>query len=230
MRRIFLVCAALAALSLVASHQVQAQNASSVKGTFAFTLAESCVQQNSFSSPGFDSNFRITDPNGAMTYGGASNGEMIFDGKGGVSVVNAAATNIFNASGFLQPRSIPLGFGFGPALPFSCTGHYSVDNDGNITAGLTCTASIDPKNPGNPLDLHDGTGPRVITGFQSQFNMEGVMPQNSFHLLLTDLGKPPVQTVDIFNYKAGTNPPQALPDLIANRVCTRSTTLVRISP
>src|SRR5437868_4474299 len=130
MRRIFLVCAALVALSLIVSQQARAQGASSVKGTYAFTLAESCVQQNSFSPPGFDTtpppSFKILDPNGAMTYGGASNGEMIFDGKGGVNVINAAATNIFNASFFLQPGSVPLGFGFGPALPFSCTGHYSV--------------------------------------------------------------------------------------------------------
>jgi hypothetical protein len=230
MGRIFSVCATLAALSLVASQQVSAGDASSVKGTFAFTLAETCVQQacppqcsKQPVQPGFGADFTIKDANGAMTYGGASDGLMVFDGRGGVSIHNAFATNIFNASSFLSPGMIPLGFGFGPALPFSCVGNYSVSG-GQITANLTCTATIDPKNPGNKP-------PNVITGFTSKFNMKGVLPQNPFHLLLTDLGDN-LQPVTIFvnggqghslNGNMGSN-------IMATRVCTRSTTLDRVSP
>jgi hypothetical protein len=207
MRRICSVCATLVALSLVVSQQARAQGASSVKGTFAFTLAESCVQQNSFDVPGFDSNFKIVDPAGAMTYGGASDGLMVFDGRGKVSIEQAAATNIFNAASFLATGSVPLGFGFGPALQFSCTGTYTVSG-GNIAADLTCNATL-PTNPEN------------FTGFQSTFSMRGFLPQNPFHLVLTDIGNT-VQPVTIF-VKGG-------PDLMAQRVCTRSTTLVRVSP
>lgn len=205
MRRTLLVCAALVALSLVVSQQVRADDG--VKGTFAFTLAESCVQQNGFDVPGFDSNFKIVDPAGAMTYGGASDGLMVFDGKGRVNIQEAAATNIFNASSFLQPGQVPLGFGFGPALQFSCTGTYTV-SAGDIAANLTCTAAL-PTNPFN------------FTGFQSKFSMRGFLPQNPFHLVLTDIGNT-VQPVTIF-VKGG-------PDLMAQRVCTRATTLDRISP
>jgi hypothetical protein len=213
MRRSFSVFATLGALSLVVSQQVRADDVDDLIGTYAFTLAESCVQQNSFDVPGFDSNFKILDPSGAMTYGGASNGLMVFDGRGNVSIQQAAATNIFNASNFLTTGSIPLGFGFGPALPFTCTGNYTV-NGGNIAANLTCTASISPSNPANV------GAQTVITGFQSTFSLQGVLPQNPSHLVLTDLGNT-VQPVVIF-VQGGSN-------LNAQRVCTRAITLDRVS-
>jgi hypothetical protein len=237
MRRILVACATVGALSLVASQQVPASDVNNVKGTYGFTLAESCVQQNSFAGTGFDDNFRITDPNGAMTYGGASDGLMVFDGRGGVSFQQAAATNIFNSSSFLMgpnnsispptPGSIPLGFGFGPALPFTCTGNYSVSGGkmATISLAVTCTATISPSNPGNPIDIGDGIS-RVVTGFSSTFNMTGPLPQDPSNLVLTDIGNS-VQTVGIFNYNLTTG--QSLPDLIAHRVCTRSTTTARIS-
>jgi hypothetical protein len=238
MCRILLVSATLAALSLAASQPVSAGDENSVKGTFAFTLAETCVQQASFPNPGqvvpgFDANFKILDPNGAMTYGGASDGLMVFDGSGRVSIRNAFATNIFNACGpsvpasvlvpnpgppgwkvapgctsppFLSTGSIPLGFGFGPAIPFSCSGPYSVSG-AQITVNLTCTAML--KNTTN------------ITGFTSMFNMKGVLPQNPFHLLLTDLGD---QLQPVAIHVSGA------PDIMVTRVCTRSTTLDRVSP
>jgi len=229
MRGIFSVCAALGALSIVTSQSVSAGDASSVKGTFAFTLAETCVQQAGFGEPSFGADFTIKDPSGAMTYGGASDGMMVFDGKGNVSITDAEATNIFNASSFLTTGSIPLGFGFGPALPFSCVGEYTVGG-GQITANLTCTATIDPNNPGN-LPPHNSNPNVIITGFSSMFNMKGVLPQNPFHLLLTDIGDN-LQPVTIFvnggeghslNGNKGFN-------IMATRVCTRSTTLDRVSP
>lgn len=214
MLRTFSVCATLAALSLVASQQVSAGGAGDgghvydLRGTYAFTLAESCVQQNSFDTPGFDpKTFAILDSGGAMTYGGASNGLMVFDGRGKVSIEQAAATNIFNAASFLATGSVPLGFGFGPALPFTCTGAYTLSG-GNITANFTCTATLPTPNPAN------------FTGFQSTFNMTGVFPEDPSHLVLTDLGNT-VQPVIIFV--------QNSPNLNAQRVCTRATTLNLVS-
>jgi hypothetical protein len=218
MRRIFSVCATLGALSLVVSQQVRAGDERDLKGTYAFTLAESCVQQNSFDPPGFDSNFRIVDPAGAMTYGGASDGLMVFDGRGKVSIQQAAATNIFNAPSFLATGSIPLGFGFGPALPFTCVGDYTVSG-GKIAADFTCTASISPTNPGNP-DPNN-----AITGFQSVFNMRGFLSQNPSHLVLTDIGDS-LQPVTIFVNGGASNGGSNIP---ATRVCTRATTLDLVS-
>jgi hypothetical protein len=190
-----------------------------VKGTYAFTLAEKCVQVG---DPGFDpTTFRIPDPANpqfgfpsAITYGGASDGLMVFDGRGGMSVQQGRATNVMNAPEFLTPGMIPLGIGFGPAIPFTCVGNYTVSG-GEIAANLTCNAAISPSNPANA-----NAGNNPITGFQSVFTMEGFVPQNPFHLLLTDIGNT-VQKVTIFQ--------QGKPDIIQNRVCTRSTTLDLVS-
>ena len=222
MLRTFSVCATLAALSLVVSQQVSAGGAEDgghvydLMGTYAFTLAESCVQQVSLPLtdlmgnivPAFGSDFTINDPLGAMTYGGASDGLMVFDGKGNVSIENAEATNIFNADSsyvfpppagdhsFLTQGKIPLGFGFGPALPFSCVGTYTVSG-GQITIdNLQCTASISSTNPGN-LPPHNTNPNAIITGFTSIFNMKGVLPQDRSHLLLTDIGNN-LQSLTIF--------------------------------
>jgi hypothetical protein len=214
MHRLFPVCAALAALSLVASQPVRAADVDDVKGTYAFTLAEKCVHQRTFKLPpgnnGFNSNFQITDPMGAMTYGGASDGLMVFDGKGGVSFQAAEATNVMNSvPDFLQTGDVPLGFGFGPAIPFTCTGSYSVVGGkkiDTITLAVTCSATV-PPNPS-------------VLGFSSTFNMKGPLPQNPSHFVLTDIGNS-VQLVTIFLKPSGT--------VTQHRVCTRSTTLDRVS-
>lgn len=239
MRRTFWVCATLGALSLVLSQQVRADGVRNLIGTYAFTLAESCVQQvslpltdaNGNILPAFGPDFTINDPLGAMTYGGASDGLMVFDGKGKVSIENAEATNIFNAdssygdNAFLTTGKIPLGFGFGPALPFSCVGTYTVSG-GQITINnLQCTATISPTNPGN-LPPHNPNYPNgIITGFTSTFNLKGVLPQDLSHLLLTDIGNN-LQSVTIF-VNGGAS--QGGADVPATRVCTRSTTLGLVS-
>jgi hypothetical protein len=188
-----------------------------LKGTYVFTLTEKCVHQLGANTPGFDSNFHLVDPAGAETYSGASDGFMIFDGGGGVSVVSGRATNIMNATNRLIPplaTPVPLGFGLGPALPFSCTGTYSIVN-GKITALLTCNASLTLPNVFNS------------TGFRSQFTLEGALPhaQGFFppnNLLLTDIGNT-VQPVTIF---FATNP---VTTAMQQRICTRSTNLVLVS-
>jgi hypothetical protein len=218
MRRTLSVCAALVALSLVVSQQARAEGASNVKGTYAFTLAEKCVQVG---DPGFDpTTFKIPNPpnpqfgfTSAITYGGASDGLMVVDGRGGVSIQKGRATNVMNAPEFLTPGSIPLGIGFGPAIPFTCVGNYTVVG-GEIAANLTCNATISPSNPANAGSSNP------FTGFQSVFTMEGSVPQNPFHLLLTDIGNT-VQKVTIFK--------QDKSMIFQNRICTRSTTLDRVS-
>jgi len=185
-----------------------------LKGRYAFTLAEKCVHQLGVNTPGFDSKtLGILDSAGAETYSGASDGLMIFDGKGGVTIEQARATNIMNAANRLvQPiiTPIPLGFGIGGELGFTCKGSYNVSKDGIIAVNpLTCTATLPQPNVFN------------ASGFQSIFNMTGWLPQNSDHLLLTDIGKD-VQPVTIFFNGGGAASQQ--------RICTRSTSLVLIAP
>ena len=213
MRRVFSWCAALAALILAMSQQVRAQDQTDLlSGTYAFTLAEKCVHQLNANTPGFGTQaggpFAIADT-GAHTYGGASDGIMLFDGNGGVRLELGRATNIMNdASMFLGQGKVPLGFGFGPALPFRCNGKYAV-TDGRISVNLTCMATVPP----NPM----------VLGFSSTFSMEGFFPLGRggrSHLLLTDIGNA-VQPVTIFLVGGGS--------VMQQRVCTRSTTLVFIS-
>lgn len=191
----------------------------SLKGTYAFTLAETCVQQSlvgTFSGhPGFDlKTLQILDPLGAISYGGASDGLVVFDGKGGAQLLQGRATNIMNAPSsiappsddLLLPGSVPLGLGFGAAIPFTCAGNYTVSG-GKIGLNLTCNATVAP----NPIAF----------GFSSSFNMTGWVPQgNGHHLLLTDIGNA-VQPVTIFLKPSGT--------LHSQRICTRSTSLVLVS-
>ena len=188
-----------------------------LKGSYVFTLTEKCVHQLGANTPGFDSNFHLVDPSGAETYSGASDGFMVFDGNGGASVVSGRATNIMNATNRLIPplaTPVPLGFGLGPALPFSCTGDYSIVN-GKITVQLTCNAALTLPNVFNS------------TGFQSKFTLEGALPHaRGFfppdNLLLTDIGNT-VQPVTIF---FATNP---VTTAMQQRICTRSTNLVLVS-
>ena len=216
MRRVIQWCAALAALILVLYLPWQngrAQGVDELKGRYAFMLTEKCVHQLSFNVPGFNNNFQLVDPAGAETYSGASDGIMVFDGNGGASIEQGRATNIMNAQNRLvQPiiTPVPLGFGLGPALPFTCTGAYAL-KAGKITVPLTCNATLSLPNVFNS------------TGFQSMFSLEGSLPQNRGHLLLTDIGNT-VQPVTIF---FPGNPP---PSVHQQRICTRSVTLVRISP
>jgi hypothetical protein len=247
-RRISAVCATLTAL--IASQQVSAggnhpPGVDDLKGTYAFTLAESCVQQVNFDTPGFDNSFTILDSNGAMTYGGASNGLMVFDGRGKVSFQQAAATNIFNADSsysalppppgsppgtkpqdhsFLTQGKVPLGFGFGPALQFACTGSYTVGTGKlpAISLAVTCTASL-PKTQIMPDTF--------ITGFSSTFNMHGILPEDVSHLSLTDLGTPtpPQQGPQSVTIMLQNSAGQSLSPLNAQRVCTRSTTADLVS-
>jgi len=216
MRRVFQWCAALAALILALYLPWQdgrAQDVDQLRGRYAFTLTEKCVHQLSFNVPGFNSNFQLVDPAGAETYSGASDGIMIFDGNRGASIEQGRATNIMNAQNRLvQPiiTPAPLGFGLGPALPFTCTGTYTL-NAGKITVPLTCNATLSLPNVFNS------------TGFQSMFSLEGSPPPERGHLLLTEI-RNTVQPVNIF---FPGNPP---PSVHQQRICTRSVTLVRISP
>jgi hypothetical protein len=210
MRRAFSICAAVAASSLFLSHPVRAQdNTNFLKGRYGFTLAETCVQQTLGSPvPGFKPDFSIAVAQGAITYGGASDGQLVFDGKGGVTLQDGRATNIMNAPGFLVQGAVPFGLGFGPSLNFSCVGNYALSG-GKVSVNLTCTAAVNP-NVFPP-----------VTGFSSTFNMTGWVPQNPDHLLLTDIGNA-IQTVTILS---GTTPL-----FTQQRVCTRSTTAVLVSP
>jgi hypothetical protein len=216
MPRIFSWCAALTALILVTcflAPEARAQNESTLKARYAFTLTEKCVHQLSFNVPGFDSNFALVDTAGAETYSGASDGFIVFDGSGGVRIEQGRATNIMNAANRLIPpliTPVPLGFGLGPALPFSCKGTYTLD-EGKIRIGLTCDATLTLPNAFNS------------TGFESTFNLDGWLPQNPDHLVLTDIGNT-VQPVTIF---FPGNPP---PSVHQERICTRSLTSVRVSP
>jgi hypothetical protein len=125
----------------------------------------------------------------------------------------------------LTTGKIPLGFGFGPALPFSCLGTYTVSGGGQIAINnLTCTASIDPNNPGNSKP-HNPNFPNNVTGFTSIFNMKGVLPRDLSHLVLTDIGDK-LQSVTIF-INGGASKGGA--DVPAIRVCTRATTLDLVS-
>jgi hypothetical protein len=217
MRRVFAFCVAVTALILVAlfldqQGRADDENMDKLKGRYAFTLTEKCVHQLSFNVPGFDSNFNLVDPKGAETYSGASDGLMILDGKGGASIEQGRATNIMNAQNRLIPpliTPVPLGFGLGPALPFTCTGSYTVKS-GKITVPLTCNATLTLPNAFNS------------TGFQSTFSLEGFLPPHREQLVLTDIGNT-VQPVTIF---FPGNPP---PSVHQQRICTRSFTLVRLS-
>jgi len=222
MRRVSSWFAVLAGFALLVSLMeqkgfAQGSNPVFLKGNYVFTLTEKCVHQLGANTPGFDSNFHLVDPAGAETYSGASDGFMVFDGKGGVSVVSGRATNVMNASNRLVPplaTPVPLGFGLGPALPFSCTGNYSIVS-GKISAQMTCDASLTLPNVFNS------------TGFESQFSLEGALPhaQGFFppnNLLLTDIGDT-VQPVTIF---FATNPVTTAKQ---QRICTRSVVLVLVS-
>lgn len=210
MRRGFSFCAAVAVSGLFLSQAVRAQE-NQLAGTFSFTLAEKCVQQSltgTFAGePGFDTTtLQILDPNGAITYSGASDGLLMFDGRGGVKLLQGRATNIMNAPGFLVQGQVPLGLGFGPAIPFACAGNYTVGG-GKINLNLTCNATVAP----NPIAF----------GFSSMFNMTGWLPQgNRDNILLTDIGDA-VQPVTIFLKPSGT--------LHSQRICTRATSLARVS-
>lgn len=218
MRAVFSLCAAVAAFSLLMSQEVRAQD-NQISGTYAFTLAETCVQQSLVGTfeghPGFNpTTLQIEDPLGAISYGGASDGLLVFDGKGGASLQQGRATNIMNAPSAGAPASddlllsgaVPLGLGFGAAIPFTCAGNYTVSG-GKIAVTLTCNATVAP----NPIAF----------GFSSTFNMTGWVPQgNRDHLLLTDIGNM-VQPVTIFLKPSGTLPSQ--------RICTRATSLVLVS-
>ena len=218
MRRSFWFCAAVAVSGLFVSQAVLADD-DQVSGTYAFTLAEACVQQSlvgTFSGdPGFDPvTLQILDPLGAISYGGASDGLLVFDGKGGVALQQGRATNIMNAPSAGAPapddlllfKAVPLGLGFGAAIPFTCVGNYTVSG-GKISVTLTCNATVAP----NPIAF----------GFSSTFHMTGWIPKgNRDHLLLTDIGNA-VQPVTIFLKSGATLPSQ--------RICTRSTSLVLVS-
>jgi hypothetical protein len=152
---------------------------------------------------------------------------MVFNVDGSVTLQQGRATNIMNReavvasmpstpSRLIQPVSppTPLGFGFGPALPFTCTGNYSIAS-GKITVKLTCRATV-PPNP-------------QVLGFSSIFQMDGWVPlvdstlpgaASMDHLLLTDIGNT-VQPVTIFLVGGGS--------VAQERICTRATTLALVS-
>lgn len=221
MRRVVLWGAAITVtvLSVSLLGQVFAPNSPvALRGTYAFTLTEKCVHQISVNTPGFDANLHLIDPMGAETYSGASNGLMVFDGVGGVTIQQGLATNIMNASNRLLPpliTPIPFGFGLGPALPFTCTGNYAITAGRtgitSISAPLTCNAKI-------PLPNALST-----SGFQSQFTFQGILPENTTNLVLTDIGAAAQPVIIYFP-----GPPAS--SVMQQRVCTRSATLTLVSP
>lgn len=214
----------LIAFMALCEQEGRAQSWFNLVGTYAFTLTEKCVHQLSASCPtcnpatsvpGFNSSFQLVDPKGAETYSGASNGLLVFDGMGGATIQQGLATNIMNAPDRLtQPviTPIPLGFGLGTALPFTCTGTYTQQSGkgplSTITVPLVCNATIAMPNA-------LGT-----SGFQSSFSFEGVIPRNADTLTLTDIGNT-IQPVTIFF--------PGNPSLVQQRVCTRSATLTLVS-
>lgn len=228
MRRVFpryTTWIALMAFMALCEQGINAQESYRLRGTYAFTLNEKCVHQLSASCakcspatsvPGFDSNLHLVDPKGAETYSGASNGLLVFDGIGGATIQQGLATNIMNAAArLIQPIAtpIPLGFGLGAALPFTCTGSYTVQSGKGpvttVSVPLTCNATIAMPNA-------LGT-----SGFQSSFSFQGVLPERSDNTLtLTDIGNT-VQPVTIFF--------PGNPSLMQQRVCTRSAVLVKVS-
>jgi hypothetical protein len=215
MTRAFLRYATLATLIVL---QSQAESPFFQGGTYAFTLSETCVQQSLAGTfmghPGFNpTTLQIIDPLGAISYGGASDGLLVFEPNGVAKLLQGRATNIMNAPSAGAPSTddllltnmVPLGLGFGPAIPFTCTGTYTVSG-GKISVALTCNATVAP----NPIAF----------GFSSTFNMTGWIPEgDQHHLLLTDIGNA-VQPVTIMLKPSGT--------LASQRICTRSTTLVRV--
>jgi hypothetical protein len=241
MRRFVLCSAVLAALSLVAVQQVSAgDDRANVIGTYAWTMAEGCVQQVSLPLtdsmgnilPAFGPDLTINDPLGAMTYGGAVEGVFVFDGQGHVSVEDGEATTIHNAdssygdNAYLTPGKIPLGFGFGPPIPFTCDAPSTYTVSGRkITVDLICTASISPTNPGN-LPAHNPFYPKIVTGFQTEIRLKGILPQNPSRLLLTDLGDWGAQPITLYINGGASNGGADVP---ASRVCARSAVAERVS-
>jgi hypothetical protein len=224
MHRVFPWCAGIAVsilgVSLLGQEVLSPHSPLSLRGTYAFTLGEVCVHQLSVNTPGFNSSLQLIDPKGAETYSGASNGLMVFDGFGGVTIQQGLATNIMNASNRLLPplmTPIPLGFGLGAALPFTCTGTYSIQaaksqgTQTTISLPLTCNAVIALPNA------------LSTSGFQSEFTFEGILPQNTANLTLTDIGNT-IQPVTIFF----PGPPAS--SVMQQRICTRSATLSLVSP
>lgn len=223
MHRVFTASAvaAISVFSLSLWGQSWAPNVSSaLRGTYAFTLQEKCVHQIDVNTPGFDSNFNLVDPKGAETYSGASNGLMVFDGFGGVTIQQGLATNIMDASDRITPpliTPIPFGFGLGPALPFTCSGTYSIQT--SKTAGGLTTISI-PLTCNAKIALPNALS---TSGFQSTFTFQGIMPQNTSSLVLTDIGNT-IQPVTIFF----PGPPAS--SVMQQRVCTRAASLTLVSP
>jgi hypothetical protein len=132
-----------------------------------------------------------------------------------VTIENGRATNIMNATNrLIQPviTPVPLGFGLGPALPFSCKGNYAINKGRIVIKPFTCDATLTLPNVFNS------------TGFRSMFALEGTLPQNPNSLVLTDIGNT-VQPVTIFF--AGNPPPTPA---MQQRICTRAISLVRVSP
>lgn len=234
MRRFYSYCAASASLAFGLFALAQAGHAGQLyflKGRYAFTLAERCVHQlggapapmdpGGFGKDAFGSP-KITDPMGAQTYSGASDGMIIFDGNGNVSLEEGRATNIMNAASYLMTGAVPAGFGLGTALPFTCNGKYNVTggtggshHGGKIRVDpFVCKASLPQPNAFGAL------------GFDSVFTMDGWLPQDTDHLVLTDIGLAP-QPV-IIHFPAGGGNPAF--DLNQQRICTRALSLVYISP
>jgi hypothetical protein len=184
-----------------------------LKGRYAFTLAEKCVNQIGYTQPGFIMDAfgspQINDPLGAVTYGGASDGQIVFDGNGGITLQSGRATNIMNGPDYLTTGKVPLGFGLGSALPFTCVGNYAI-NDGKVRiAPFTCTAVLRQPNVFGAL------------GFVSVFSMDGWVPQNPTSMVLTDIGDS-IQPVTI-NFPGGGS-------VMQQRVCTRALSLTLVSP
>ena len=127
MRRFLVFCSALAlsVFGFTILGQESPNSPTSLRGTYAFTLNEKCTHQLGVNTPGFDSNLHLIDPMGAETYSGASNGLMVFDGFGGVTIQQGLATNLMNATNPIAANYHPDPVRIRPwsGAPFHMHGH-----------------------------------------------------------------------------------------------------------
>ena len=189
-------------------------------GDYAFTLAESCVQQNNLMPPSIPMFVGIPIPtpaptqltpgapmlaDGALTYNGASVGVASFDRNGGFSMHDAKATNIFPTFA-MKPGNNP--FLFGPAIDFACAGNYEIDRDRNVSVLQTCTIPVVAAFGGARVD-------------SNPFILGGIVSEDPRHLTLTGIG------AFVENLKV-TNLPGVTGAVYFQRVCTRAMTLDKI--
>ncbi len=225
----------LVALPLGSAWADDSVNNALLKGDYAFTLAESCIEQFHCSGgtlapdclpglvPGPPTPMFVGNPaeltagsavlnDGAFTYNGGSSGIASFDGKGGFAIRDGLATNMFPA--FASPGANP--FFLGPVIPFACSGSYTVDRNRNVATNEDTTCSIPNVAHSEATFLQVFDGSRVDS---NPFILAGIVPSDSNHLTLTGIGG----TVETFLITFPSHE-----TLATQRVCTRAVTLNKI--